>query len=145
METVNSYPDRTAPVTAVLRLGLGAVFLAFGVWKSASPVQWVIFLPNWVSGAVADLSALDALGVLRMMGFVEAVLGIQLLAGLFTKATATLCTALLAGIVFHVGFDQVGIRDAGLLFAAMALMISGGGRWSVDHLLDSEKVVESEI
>ena len=138
MRPENSDPRSQASVATVLRLGLGIVFLVFGLWKATAPVQWVIFLPNWVAGMVADSDSIDALGTLRMMGFVEAVLGLQLLIGLFTKLTAAVCTALLAGIIFHVGLDQVGIRDLGLLFAAVALSISGGGPWSLDHWLGSE-------
>ncbi len=143
MKPSHSDPKSAASVSTVLRLGLGIVFIIFGSWKAATPVAWVIFLPNWVSGAVEHVDALDALGALRMMGFVEAVLGLQLFLGLFTKATAAVCTALLAGIIFHVGFDQVGVRDAGLLFSALALSIAGGGPWSLDHWLNSEAETES--
>lgn len=145
MEPTESEPGNTASASTMLRIGLGLVFFVFGVWKATTPVAWVIFLPNWVSGVVASIESLDALGALRMMGFVEAVLGLQLLLGLFTKATARICTILLAGIIFHVGLDQVGIRDAGLLFAALALSLSGAGPWSLDQWLSSESVTENQI
>jgi len=129
----------------MLRIGLGLVFIVFGVWKATSPVAWVIFLPNWVSGFVANVESLDALGTLRMMGFVEAVLGLQLFLGLFTRTTAAICAVLLAGIIFHVGLDQVGIRDTGLLFACLALSLSGGGPLSLDQWLSSESATENQI
>lgn len=134
----------TATVVIALRLGLATVFLVFGIWKALAPVDWVIFMPNWVAGAVAGIDSIDALGVLKMMGFVEAVLGLQLLVGFFTKVSAAICTLLLAGIVFHVGFDQVGIRDLGLLAAALALAFAGSGPWSVDHWLDHAVITSEE-
>lgn len=143
MKLNNSDPKSAATVSTVLRIGLGIVFIVFGTWKAITPVAWVIFLPNWVSDAVENIEALNALGALRMMGFVEAVLGLQMFLGLFTKATAVICTFMLAGIIFHVGFDQVGVRDAGLLFAALALSFAGGGPWSLDHWLNSETETES--
>lgn len=126
----------------VLRIGLALVFLVFGIWKAQTPVAWVIFLPNWVAGAVADSESLDAFGVLRLMGFVEAVLGLQLLLGFFTKSTAFVCTLLLAGIVFHVGFDQIGMRDLGLMTAAFSLCFVGGGPWSMDRWLEVRTATE---
>jgi uncharacterized membrane protein YphA (DoxX/SURF4 family) len=131
-----------AVASTILRLGLATVFLAFGIWKAHSPVAWVIFMPNWVAGAVTDLESIDALGVLRLMGFLEAILGLQLLLGLFTRATAFLCTLLLGGIVIHVGFDQIGVRDLGLMATAFALSFVGGGPWSLDRWLDAEAASE---
>lgn len=141
MRDQGSEPN-VAPASTILRLGLAAVFLVFGIWKARSPVGWVIFLPNWVAGAVSDIESLDALGALRLMGFFEAVLGLQLLLGIFTKTTALLCALLLGGIVLHVGFDQVGIRDLGLLMAAVALCLAGGGPWTVDRWLDAHAASE---
>lgn len=142
-EAANSSERSSAMIVVALRLGLATVFLVFGVWKAFTPVDWVIFMPNWVSGAVAGIDSIDALGVLKMMGFIEAILGLQLLVGLFTKVSAAICTVLLAGIVFHVGFDQVGIRDLGLMAAALALALAGSGPWSMDRWLD-HAVVSSE-
>ncbi len=131
-------------VTVALRIGLATVFLVFGIWKARAPVDWVIFMPNWIAGAVAGIDSIDALGVLKMMGFIEAVLGLQLLVGFYTKTSAAICTFLLAGIVFHVGFDQVGIRDLGLLAAALALAFAGSGPWSVDRWLDRTALTVQE-
>ena len=101
------HPAKTAH--AILRIGLGAVFLIFGTWKIVTPVDWILFLPDGVAGVVKGVESLDAFGVLKLMGFIEAVLGFQLITGLFTRVSAALCSVLLAGIVFHVGLTQVGI------------------------------------
>ena len=118
-----------------LRLSLGAVFLVFGFWKATNPVDWIIFAPAWLSPALEKMPSLDTFGFLKLVGFVELILGLQLLVGLFTRITAVLCSVGLALIIFHIGLDQIGVRDIGLLGATIALAVSGGGPWSADHWL----------
>lgn len=126
------------PAHIILRVGLGVVFLVFGFWKMSTPVDWILFLPEAVANAVKGIESLDAFGALKLMGFLEAVLGFQLVVGLFTRTTAIVCSFLLAGIVFHVGLTQIGIRDVGLFGMALALCFTGGGAWSLDQWLEAE-------
>ena len=125
-----------------MRVGLGAVFLTFGLWKISSPVDWIIFTPGWLAGALEGVDSIDPYGFLRLLGFVEAVLGAQVLLGLFTKAAAALSALGLIGILAHVGFDQIGVRDLGLLGLAISLSLAGGGQWSLDRWLESEPASE---
>ena len=125
--------EAVAPL--VLRLALGAVFLVFGFWKASSPVDWIIFAPDWLPSLLEGVTSIDTFGFLKLVGFAEGILGVQLLLGLFTRTTAALCSLGLLAILFHIGLDQIGIRDIGLLGASVALSLSGGGPWSADRWL----------
>lgn len=143
----NAASDRLGDqwATIALRVGLGSVFVVFGLWKAMNPVDWILFLPDFVTALVAGSQSLDGFGVLKLMGFVEAVLGVQLLTGMFTRTTGALCAFLLAGIVFHIGLTQIGLRDLGLLGASLALWAGGGGAWSVDRWLERQTATASDV
>lgn len=114
-----------------LRAGLAAVFLDFGIDKLRSPEAWLLFVPSW---AVSRLSGdLDPQRVLQTQGLLEALLGAHLLVGLMTRPAAAVGTALLLAITLVVGWTPIGVRDAGLLAAALALTVLGPGSFSFDE------------
>ena len=125
--------------TLPLRLALGAIFVAhgaqkvFGVWGgpgwakfTAAPAPLGFMRPAWLwMGAAA---------VAELVG------GALVLAGLFTRLGAFLlaCTMLTAIVGVHWGafFMPAGFEFAlALLGMAIALLIEGGGRASIDGRL----------
>lgn len=118
------------------RLGLALVFTIFGVDKILSPSGWSTFLPGALHQELARL-AIESSTFLWCLGLAECLLGLQLALGLLTRWTAGLAAAALAAFVLMVGFGGLGIRDLGLLCAALGLCFSGGGRWSIDSWLRS--------
>ena len=85
---------------------------------------------------LSGVEALDPLGALKLLGFAEAVLGVQLIVGLFTRVSAILSGIGLVIVILHIGLDQIGIRDAGLVATAAALWATGGGAYSLDRWLE---------
>ena len=42
-------------------------------------------------------------------------------------------TKILVGIIVSTGYNEIMIRDAGLLFLALGIATLGSGRWSIDE------------
>ena len=120
----------------LLRLGIGFVFLIFGIDKLTHPMGWVLFLPAAASDILSK-THLNPYVFLRMQGILEMVIGIQLLVGIFTRLTGVLAVTTLCLIVYAVGFDPIGIRDLGLLFSGAAIVLLGPGDFSADFWLKS--------
>jgi len=137
----NLTATRPTWVTLPLRLALGAVFIAHGAQK---------VLGTWGGPGWAKFTSLPTpFGLMRpawlWMGaaaVAELVGGLLVLLGLFTRLGAFLiaCTMLTAVFGVHWGkfFLPGGFEYAlALLGIAVALLIEGGGRVSVDERLQS--------
>ena len=116
----------------LLRVGTGVVFTIFGFDKLIHPFNWVGWVPIVVRKQVEATHLLTIFRFLKLQGVAEGVLGVLILVGVWTRLSALLCAAVLAGIVYFLGWDQIGIRDTGLLFSSLALSLLGAGEWSVD-------------
>ncbi len=103
----------------LLILGLAFVFLYFGIDKFIHPSLWIGWIPDWMNG----LWKINADTWLKVIGGTEIAIGIGLVIPIrLLRQIATIGAALhLAGILTQVGWNDVGVRDIGLLFMAMAL------------------------
>lgn len=126
----NATANAAAAIT--LRLGLGYVFLRFGVEKILDWRGWAVVLPPAFADLLHAWTGFSVAALLRGLGYLEVVLGLHLVLGFFTRASATGCALILAGAVLLMGSTGIGVRDAGLLAMAVALAIGGGGSWSLD-------------
>lgn len=105
----------------LLRVGLAAVFLWFGVDKFLNPGYWAM----WVPEALAPVFATDA--GLYALGLVEVVLGAGLLwEHRWLREVALLTAGYLALVVVGQGVAPV-VRDLGLLAAALYLGLTTPG------------------
>lgn len=98
-----------------LRTGLGIVFLWIGLDIFRHPDAWIGFVP--AQGALG----LDRLALLKAGGAFDIAVGVSLLLGTFSRATALLAMLHLAGVIVTQGLNAVLIRDVGLLGAALSL------------------------
>lgn len=102
----------------LLRGGLAFTFLYAAFSSFAAPVNWIGFFPAFVF----DLGVSKEL-VLGAFSLYEIGLGLWLLWGKKVIYAALLSAATLFGIVFfNLGAMDIVFRDAGLLFAALALI-----------------------
>ncbi|MGC9610838.1 MAG: DoxX family membrane protein, partial [Minisyncoccia bacterium] len=112
----------------VLRLGIAAVFMWFGVSELLNPAQWVGFIPGWATASFG-LSA----GILVVLnGLFEIVAAILLALNVLSRWVALLLSLHLFIIVGEVGLGPIGVRDFGLAIMALAFA-----------MLDEEKENES--
>ena len=119
-------------VSLALRLGLAYVFVTFGCEKVADWRGWTPMLSGpWTQWIVA-WTGVPLATFLRMLGYGEIVLGLHLALGFCTRTASALAVALLATVVVVMGRTGIGVRDVGLLAAAIALVCAGGGAFALD-------------
>jgi uncharacterized membrane protein YphA (DoxX/SURF4 family) len=116
---------RFAPT--VLRLGLSVVFLWFGINQLLSPDLFLGYVPSWM---VIDPSTL-----ILVNGVFETVAGMALLLGLFTRLCALAFMVHLVLIIIGLGYNDVAVRDVGLLLATLSVFLQGSDAWCLDTKL----------
>ncbi len=111
----------------LLRVGLGGVFLWFGIDKFIHPGIWVHYIPSWFPMLIPV-----SIFVL-LMGIVETLVGLMLLAGFYTRIAAVIAALMLIPIMMSLGYNEIGVRDFGLFLLALGLSFLGAGELSIDY------------
>ncbi len=120
LNTMNSQKaSRYAPV--VLRLGLVAVYIWFGVSQIVNSNAWTGLVPGWATG----LSGMSAGTIVQFNGWFELVAGTLLAVGIYVRIVAGLLFLHLLVIVSHLGATAIGVRDFGLSMATLAIVLHG--------------------
>lgn len=123
-----------------LRLGLGVVFILFGIHKLSSPSQASSEIQLLLDIGIGPASALN-----YYLGLAEIIIAIALFLGISlnwaASVSALLITGIFGSIVYKYGLTQDPTlnRDIGLIGAALALWFIGPGPWSVDVWLKKRK------
>ena len=112
----------------LFRIGLGGVFLLFGIDKFFHPVFWAGYIPQW-------FTLVSAGTLLVVLGIVEAILGAMVLVGFGTRFAASISALMLLGIIISLGYNEIMVRDAGLLCLALGIAVLGAGEYSFDRRL----------
>jgi uncharacterized membrane protein len=100
-----------------IRIGLAFVFIYFGIDKLINPINWLGYIPAWIEAMMPLRQFVLANGV------IEIILGLGLLYDKTLRIAANIIVLFLAGVIASLGFDEVTVRDTGLLFMAIALAI----------------------
>jgi len=104
-----------------LILGLAYVFAFFGIGKIIHPLLWIQWIPAWFEGALG----MTRETWLTIFGWVEILLAAALLIPKtkVQRIVAALIAVHLVGVLSQTGlFNDIGIRDTGLFFMALALV-----------------------
>jgi len=115
----------------LLRVSMAIVFLYFGMSQLKSPDEWTGMVPEAITGTI-----ITANNLVVANGLLEVTLGIFLLIGLYTRASALLLSIHLAFITFHIGLNAIGIRDFGLTIATVAIFFNGTDKFCLDKKYD---------
>lgn len=104
----------------LLTAALLLVFLYFGIDKFFHPTIWLGFMPLWMDG----LLGLTANAWLGVIGALEILFALFLIFPIrkVRQIGCILIALHLVGIVTIVGWNDIGVRDTGLLLAALALL-----------------------
>lgn len=107
----------------VLRLGLAAVFLWFGVDKMLHPAYW---LNAWVpQSAQAFIEKFNMTGLqfIYVNGIFEILVGLSLVTGVFTKLFSVLAIIFLGCVLIFVGVSEVTIRDFAIIGGFLSILL----------------------
>ena len=134
-----------APV--VLRVGLSIVFLWFGITQVINPESFLGYIPEWL---YPHESSMIHEHPLRMMhnipsipthtlimgnGFLEIIFGGLLLIGLWTRISAIVLTFHLMGIIIGLGYNDIAVRDFGLMAGTITVALYGPDKFCLDKKL----------
>lgn len=144
-------------VPFILRIGLGLVFFIFGIDKFFRPEYWIGWMPEWAINFVP----FNINYFMYFQGFIEAIIGLLLIVGLFTQIAALTSATILGLIIITFVFNSTSIshfsqlhidkdifplllngtmlRDLGLLAIAISLFLLGGGKISLDNYIKRYK------
>lgn len=109
----------TSYSSLVLRLGLGFVFIWFGLSGLITPEIWVDLVPSWTS-AIASAKIL-----VLIHGAIELIGGFLLCSGIKVRWVAAILFLNLAHILILLDFGPIFIRDVGLAMALIAIWLQG--------------------
>ena len=103
----------------LFRLGLGLVFLWFGVDKFIHTSLWL----SYITPAMSELIPFSQGLFIHTLGIIEIVLGGFLILGLFVRLVALFIALHLFFVVLTLGLNDVAVRDIGLMITAIALAL----------------------
>ena len=104
----------------LLTAALAIVFAWFGIDKFRNAYLWIGFMPAWMDGFLG----FSTKGVwIFVVGGIEIILAAMLLvpARRIRQAGAVLIALHLAAVLVQVGWNDIGVRDLGLLLSSVAL------------------------
>ncbi len=111
----------------VLRWSWALLFVWFGSQQLLHPAQWTAFLPMWTG-----YFPIPAEMLIQLNGWMELCFAVLLVLGCFTRFSAAILAAHLAGIAVSVG-GAVGVRDAALAAAGLSLVLGKPDAWTLDE------------
>ncbi|MBS3070772.1 DoxX family protein [Candidatus Pacearchaeota archaeon] len=117
-----------------LRLGLSIVLFSFSYMQFTNSGSWVGLVPGY-------MSFISAVYVVYFNASMELILGLLIFFGLYTRVAAGILALQLIPIIFNLGINSPsGIRDIGIFFAALALVLSGSDYLTLSSLLKKDKI-----
>jgi len=105
---------------AVARYGVSFVFLVFGVWQIINYQLWLGYLPSFALNL-----GISAKTVLMLNGTFDFLIGLSLLTGIFLRIFSGLGILHLLGIIFSLGWNDVTVRDIGIILVLISVFLHG--------------------
>src|SRR3989344_1041674 len=120
---MKSFPEYSRILT---RIAISIVFLWFGITQIVNPEYLMGYLPNFI------LLSGYAKTFIYLNGIFEIAFGTLLIIGLFTRTVALLLTVHLLGIIIGLGYNDIAVRDFGLMLVTFAIFLGGKDKWCLD-------------
>lgn len=135
-----------API--ILRVGISLVFLWFGLTQLINPQSFLGYVPDFLIDHPLEMNhehpfqslhnlPLTAHIIIMGNGAFETIFGLLLITGLFTRISSLLLALHLFGIMITLGYNDIAVRDFGLIVATVAIFLNGPDNFSLDKKLKS--------
>lgn len=115
----------------LVRYGVGLVFFLFGISQLINPILWIAWVPQFIPFAPKVVVIINGIFDLLIGGF--------LILGLFLRFFSFIGIIHLIAITASVGYNDIGIRDFGILLALIAVFINGPDQYCIDYLWGKRK------
>lgn len=111
--------SRIAIARWILLLGLAFVFLWFGIDKFVHPSLWIGWMPDGMNG----MMGMQNNSWMQLVAVTEIVIALTLIIPVRTlQQIASIAASLhLLAILTQVGWNEIAVRDIGLLFMSVAV------------------------
>lgn len=113
----------------ILRAGLSFVFLWFGFTQLFDQSAWVALIPKGILAA----TGLQAEVFVIINGAFEICMAALLVFGIRTRVVAGLLALHLIAIIGDLGLTAIAVRDVGLIFALIAVILHGTDAYSLEQ------------
>ena len=114
-----------SPIT--VRYGIGLVFLLLGIDQLTRPEAWLAYFPEFLSNF-----AFEEASFFFFNGIFDTAVGALLLIGFFTRTIAFLAVLHMIGVISVVRYNDIGIRDFGILLGTFSVLLHGKDGWCLD-------------
>lgn len=151
---INKY-QKYAPT--LLRIGISLLFLWFGVSQIINPESFLGYVPQWISPhspqmihehfleLMHNITVPSVHITIMVNGIFEALFGLFLLLGLFTRVSSLALSINILILVFGLGYNDIAIRDIGLMVATLSIFLHGISIYSLDNILKNKLTNKSLI
>jgi len=112
---------------ALVRISLSLVFLWFGVNQLIDAETFIGYVPDFL-GDYASM-------VVFLNGIFETFFGLLLIVGYYTRFVAAVLAFHLLSIATGLGYNDIAIRDYGLVLITFSIALGGADIWSLDKRL----------
>jgi uncharacterized membrane protein YphA (DoxX/SURF4 family) len=129
--SINKF-SRYAP--SIARFGVGIVFFIFGIDQLVNPENWVIWLPSFIYGF-----GIDVINLIYVNGVFDLVIGVLLLAGIYTRIISFIGILHLLGVILSMGYNEVAVRDLGILLVLISIFLQGSDSLCIESLKRTKK------
>jgi len=109
------------------RIAISLVFIWFGINQIINPNNFMEYLSSFI------LLSTYAKTFIYLNGIFELILGAFLILGLFTRITALVLGINLIGIILGLGYNDVAVRDFGLMLITLAIFLGGKDKWCLEN------------
>lgn len=114
---------------AVVRIGVALVYIWFGFSQLLHPSMWTSLVPSYA----ATIIPTSVLNIVLLNGVFELIFGLLLLVGFWTRIAAGLLALHAIHIVTVVGYSPIGVRDFGIMMAAIGTFLNGIDSWTLEY------------
>jgi uncharacterized membrane protein YphA (DoxX/SURF4 family) len=130
----------------VLRIGMSLVFLWFGFNQLINPESFLGYLPQWIiphsayiihEHAIQILHNLPSVAHLIIMGngIFETAFGLLLILGIYVRISALLLSMHMLFIMTMLGYNDIAVRDFGILVASATIFLNGNDKFCIENML----------
>lgn len=120
--------NKYAPIA--VRCGVGLVFFLFGIDQLRNPENWFAWTP-------AFATSVETFWLFN--GILDLIVGALLLIGLFIRIISLVAVLHLIGVIYTLGWNDIAIRDFGLLLATISIFFNGADNWCLDRKIFRKK------
>ena len=135
---------------SIVRIGVSLVFLWFGISQLINPESFLGYLPQWFYSHPLDMMHEHSLQMLHSLplkphfvimsnGVFETLFGTLLLLGVLTRISALLLALHLIGIIIGIGYNDIAVRDFGLMILTFSVFLNGSDKFCLENIFRLKK------